>query len=239
MALINCFECGKEVSDKALSCPHCGIPFNKISVVTEINTLQEINIPNLPADLKIGKHVWDSVFFDGYFDGRENVNSKISSGKVKVFLHTHGIKIMYGSNFYPIHNAQIISLKKTTQEELTKVDKSVIGRAVVGALILGPLGAIVGGISGIGSKEKFLNKQYFIINFWDIETKSVQTILISSKENTKIDDFILRQQKEANQNISENRTPEDESNALGIGCIVIIILCVILMFWKVISNIYF
>jgi hypothetical protein len=26
MALIKCPECGKEISDKAASCPHCGIP---------------------------------------------------------------------------------------------------------------------------------------------------------------------------------------------------------------------
>ena len=26
MALINCSECGREISDKALSCPHCGAP---------------------------------------------------------------------------------------------------------------------------------------------------------------------------------------------------------------------
>lgn len=29
MALINCSECGKEVSDKADSCPHCGNPMNQ------------------------------------------------------------------------------------------------------------------------------------------------------------------------------------------------------------------
>lgn len=28
MALITCLECGKEVSDKAASCPHCGVPIN-------------------------------------------------------------------------------------------------------------------------------------------------------------------------------------------------------------------
>lgn len=26
MALINCSECGREISDKAFSCPHCGAP---------------------------------------------------------------------------------------------------------------------------------------------------------------------------------------------------------------------
>lgn len=29
MALIKCGECGKEISDEALVCPHCGIPTMK------------------------------------------------------------------------------------------------------------------------------------------------------------------------------------------------------------------
>lgn len=29
MALINCPECGKEISDKAVSCPNCGCPQNE------------------------------------------------------------------------------------------------------------------------------------------------------------------------------------------------------------------
>lgn len=29
MALINCHECGKEVSDKAVACPHCGCPIEE------------------------------------------------------------------------------------------------------------------------------------------------------------------------------------------------------------------
>jgi len=32
MALINCPECKKEISDKAQSCPHCGCPINAIKV---------------------------------------------------------------------------------------------------------------------------------------------------------------------------------------------------------------
>ncbi len=31
MALINCHECGKEISNKAKSCPHCGCPTKEIS----------------------------------------------------------------------------------------------------------------------------------------------------------------------------------------------------------------
>ena len=28
MAMIQCPECGKEISDKALTCPNCGVPIN-------------------------------------------------------------------------------------------------------------------------------------------------------------------------------------------------------------------
>ena len=34
MAIIKCPECGKEVSNKALSCPHCGCPFVFLKNVT-------------------------------------------------------------------------------------------------------------------------------------------------------------------------------------------------------------
>jgi hypothetical protein len=37
MALINCLECNKEISDKAISCPNCGAP-----IKTEGN--QDLNI---------------------------------------------------------------------------------------------------------------------------------------------------------------------------------------------------
>lgn len=35
MALINCPECGKQISDKAISCPNCGIPINQQSQQAE------------------------------------------------------------------------------------------------------------------------------------------------------------------------------------------------------------
>ena len=29
MALVDCPECGKQISDKAMMCPHCGLPFGR------------------------------------------------------------------------------------------------------------------------------------------------------------------------------------------------------------------
>ena len=51
----------------------------------------------------------------------------------------------------------IIDLKREytpAEYETIEKDKSVIGRAVVGGLLLGPVGAIVGGMSGIGAKKE-------------------------------------------------------------------------------------
>ncbi|MDD2286957.1 MAG: zinc ribbon domain-containing protein [Paludibacter sp.] len=231
MALINCPECGKEISNKAISCPNCGLPLTREISQLETKSEEQLEIlpfPKLPENLDIGKQIVNWAYdaaFNGFFDGRENTLSVIPSGKVMVLLHTHGIRLISGLTFYPIHNSQIISLKTVTQEELVKTDKSVIGRAVVGGLILGPLGAIVGGMSGIGSKEKFINKQYFIINFWDTQTQSAQSILISSTEETKMNAFIIRHAKENSLNISDNREPKPKT--MPIWAIIFIILIII------------
>ena len=39
MALIKCKECGKEISDKATNCIHCGCPVNSITKETIIDLL--------------------------------------------------------------------------------------------------------------------------------------------------------------------------------------------------------
>lgn len=60
------------------------------------------------------------------------------------------------------------------QEILEKEkEKSVVGRAVIGGVLLGPLGAIVGGMTGIGTKtkSKTKSKNYIIINYKSIENE--------------------------------------------------------------------
>lgn len=46
MALIKCIECGKEISDKASSCPNCGCPINIIDkkVMIKIDNVTEMQI---------------------------------------------------------------------------------------------------------------------------------------------------------------------------------------------------
>lgn len=46
--LINCSECGREVSDKAKACPHCGNPIN--SEIKKNNALSHMPCPKCGAN---------------------------------------------------------------------------------------------------------------------------------------------------------------------------------------------
>ncbi|MDR3117854.1 MAG: zinc ribbon domain-containing protein [Mediterranea sp.] len=233
MALINCPECGKEISDKAVSCPNCGVPMRNDTSGLEVEDDEKLlTFPELPQNLKIGQQITNWSFdasIGGFYDRTENTVSSIPHGKVNVNLHTHGIQIWAGLTFFPIHNSQIISLNAASKGKIVSTKKSVIGRAVAGGLILGPLGAVVGGMSGIGTNKQFVDKHYIIINYWDINTKSAQSLLISGDVN-KIYSFIRRHKKEKGINISENReAKENTTPAWAIICVIVIIISVIMI----------
>lgn len=206
MALINCPECNKPISDKAYSCPNCGFPMRDEKAETPLTENSEKLIcPDFPEDLSIGSHIslnafWKGEYgiFQGYFDDKENFVKIVPSSKVSIYLNNNGIAICkFSVPQMTIHKSQIISFKQTDQEELFVLQKSVIERAVVGTLFfpfIGPIGAIAGGMSGLGSKEKIIKKDYLVINYWDTETRTPQTILISG-EKDKIKTFIEKATK--------------------------------------------
>ena len=64
-----------------------------------------------------------------------------------------------------LNYAQIINIEGISDKEIVEKNKSTVGRAAIGGLILGPLGAIVGGISGIGSNKSNKVNYYTVINY--------------------------------------------------------------------------
>jgi hypothetical protein len=187
MALINCPECGKEVSDKATVCPSCAFPLVKQQqhVVTSTAAEQTLAFPGLPADLNIGKlrSKWSHEDqFKGEFVREADLITDVPSGKVTVQLHVNGINISSGNKEMHIHRSQVISLKSVTRGELVNIEKSVIGRAVVGSLFFGNAGAIVGGLSGLSNTKKVQDMTYLVINYWEKETAKPKSILINGKE---------------------------------------------------------
>lgn len=217
MALIKCPECGKEISSLAANCPNCGYPIasdSTTSVTAPCASVQDTvsanldliqGFPILPVVMNVGSQItnwgFDAGLQDCYYSASANYTQYIKEGNVKVVAHTNGICIMSGLTFFYISYQQIIDMKFISHKQLGTEDKSVIGRAVVGGLLLGPLGAVVGGISGVGSKTKTIGNYYFVINFNDVYTHRIQTILISTKsENLR---FIERCEKEK----AANNTP--------------------------------
>lgn len=61
--------------------------------------------------------------------------------------------------------SKITNIDYLCETDIIEKQKSVAGRAVIGGIALGPLGAIVGGMSGIGTKSKKDVKFYLIINY--------------------------------------------------------------------------
>ena len=74
-------------------------------------------------------------------------------------------QIIGGKNIAYLSYAQITNAQKINEKEITEADKSSVGRAVVGGVLRGPLGAVVGGMSGIGKKKKTKYKDYFVVNY--------------------------------------------------------------------------
>lgn len=80
---------------------------------------------------------------------------------------------------------QIVAANCITEKEIIEKSKSVTGRAIAGGVLLGPLGAIIGGMSGVGNKQKSETHYYMIINYKsrDEEIKVLSFEIVGSSMN--------------------------------------------------------
>lgn len=62
-------------------------------------------------------------------------------------------------------------------------DKSVVGRAVVGGLLLGPIGAVVGGLSGLKSGQQLILPDTIIIINYKYENSKLELFFSCKKDN--------------------------------------------------------
>lgn len=102
MALINCTECGKQVSDKAASCPNCGNPINQQSQKKEYLCCPNCGSSELHAEHKgfsgskalAGVLVTGGIgILAGTIGSRDTqitclkCGKKFKAGEAKVYLH--------------------------------------------------------------------------------------------------------------------------------------------------------
>ncbi|MGG4344919.1 hypothetical protein [Paenibacillus lautus] len=73
-----------------------------------------------------------------------------------------------GNTKFDIPIDRINALELKNEQEFIDLDRSVVGRAVIGTLLVPGLGTIIGGLSGMKSKKKKPGRSfYLIINYLD------------------------------------------------------------------------
>lgn len=100
------------------------------------------------------------------------------------------LEIMKGLNYHSVGilEIDILSINLEGQNQLfEQKNKSVIGRAIVGGLILGPVGAIVGGMTGIGKKQVSTNMPENLLSISFLQQDEEKIILFSCKNKHRPD----------------------------------------------------
>jgi len=100
-----------------------------------------------------------------YFKLLEDVGGLSKGNMVDVALHDDHLDVKEVKNSVSLKYDQITDVFYGLQTEVTTQSKSVIGRAVAGGLLFGGVGAVVGAVSGVGTKDKKERHFYFIISY--------------------------------------------------------------------------
>ncbi|XWN36814.1 MAG: NINE protein [Balneola sp.] len=206
-----CSNCGAEVNSSDKFCNNCGRKIENPNIKDVVESSTE-----LPAEVDffqdIGGRAWNAKNLTTNYKGGSCIDVK--EGPTAIVFHKNGLKIHSGVfKKFEVPYSNIITVQYEDRDSLgnyrTK-DKSVVGRAVAGGLLLGPLGAVIGGMSGIGTKSKKLDQEtdYLIINYWDKSTKSNEVLLFSGKNrrsefNNFVNDFLKWKRQ------SQNFTPKN------------------------------
>lgn len=118
-------------------------------------------------------------------------------------------------NLETIKYKDIISINRYNEQEIVQKDKSVIGRAIVGGVLTGGIGAVVGGMSGVGSKSK-KGKMRFFVNIDYFKNNTKMNIIIEDYILIGSEKFILDIQSKVSEFKNQVEENTNTSNELDI-----------------------
>lgn len=100
-----------------------------------------------------------------YFKLLEDAGGIKKNNMVDVAIYNEYVEITADKQVVKLNIEQITDVYYGMETEITQKNKSVIGRAVAEGLIFGETGAVVGAISGMGTKDKKKHRFIFIISY--------------------------------------------------------------------------
>ncbi|AQW28473.1 TPA: hypothetical protein I9063_002877 [Clostridium perfringens] len=141
------------------------------------NAFSGLHVQGLP---KMNEHSCLDLFVDGDF---------------LVLEHLKGIgffsKNVEVTDVFKIHHDKIISLDIIDKTNISSKSKSVVGRGIAGDLIFGPVGAVLGGMSGAKTDIKSTTIYYFNIAYYGKNENDIKTIILRlGYDNSKALKFI-------------------------------------------------
>ena len=121
---------------------------------------------------------------------------------------TQQLDILFSKNepVYHINYSQITDADWVDERTTSAKNKSVLGRAAAGGLVLGPLGAIVGGMSGAGQKQINKVSRYLIICY---QAKSGESSRISFVDESGLNLGMFSFVNMLKKKIAQERSEED------------------------------
>lgn len=136
------------------------------------------------AKEKLGCKDWSVLSPDliqmKYIGGIDDLDAKVY---LKSIICLKGLELIFQEMRYGLLSGNIKYWTVENKREIigTK-SKSVVGRALAGGLLFGPVGAIIGGLTGIGKKNITLNNIENVITFSYQEEDKERIILFSCRD---------------------------------------------------------
>lgn len=102
-----------------------------------------------------------------YFMLRKDVGQIKANNAVDVALYEDHLELSAPMSKQPItlNYSQITDVYYGFEKDIVEKNKSVIGRAVLGGVLFGGVGAVVGAASGSGKKETTVTRFVFVISY--------------------------------------------------------------------------
>lgn len=150
-----------------------------------INEKERAQQKESEAAKQYGKYDWKEIEL-GHIDGLPNAQQ---NEIIHIQLVDDQSKILFQSkatgNKVNLPYEKLKRVAVVTEVDILTIekDKSVVGRAVAGGLFLGPLGALVGGMSGVGSKKKQTKniEKFLVVNYQPSNDSDIKVISFTFK----------------------------------------------------------